>query len=105
MPVLTPTDLADRLKISRSKARALAAPGGPIPCTRIGRLIRFDEADIMEYEQQCRSITIKCAVDIALSSTKLSTETGSELQSYFRKLGIKPKQRSSTEKKAAVSTR
>src|SRR5690606_6017804 len=102
--MLTPADLAARLNISRTKARQLAAPGGPIPCIRIGRLIRFDERDIVEYEEACRSTTIKSAVDIALSSTALSTETGSEARNYFRKLGLKPRPTSSTGRKAAGST-
>ncbi|QDJ35872.1 helix-turn-helix domain-containing protein [Bordetella hinzii] len=105
MSILTPADLADRLRISPSKARQLAAPGGPIPCTRIGRLIRFDEIDIQEYEQQCRSTSIKAAVDIALSSTASLEAEESGLQSYFQKLGIKPRRINSTGKKAAASMR
>lgn len=105
MPLLTPADLAQRLRISSSKARQLAAPGGPIPCARIGRLIRFNEEDIQEYEQQCRSTTIKAAVDIALNSTASLKVEESGLQSYFQKLGIKPRRTSSTAKKAAASMR
>ncbi|OZI26670.1 hypothetical protein CAL26_04940 [Bordetella genomosp. 9] len=104
MTILTPADVAERLQISPSKARQLAAPGGPIPCIRIGRLIRFDSTDIYEYEQSCRSITIKSEVDIVLSSTDLYREEESELQSYFQRDGRKRRRTSSTRKKQRAST-
>lgn len=43
------------LGVSPRKVYGLAAPGGPIPCYRIGRNVNFDETDILEYKQQCRS--------------------------------------------------
>lgn len=44
------------LGVSPRKVYGLAAPGGPIPCYRIGRNVNFDETDILEYKQQCRSV-------------------------------------------------
>lgn len=46
---------AEVLGVSRRQVYALAAPGGPIPCTRIGKRIIFDMPDILEFKQSCRS--------------------------------------------------
>lgn len=104
MTMLTATEVADRLKLHKRTVYQLAAPAGPIPSYRIGRSVRFLETDIEEFEQSCRSTTIRSAVAIALNSRALSTENESGLRSYFQQIGIKPGQTSSTGKKAAAST-
>ncbi|AZY50122.1 helix-turn-helix domain-containing protein [Bordetella avium] len=105
MAILTPADVAVRLRISPNTARRLAAPGGPIPCYRVGRQIRFQSSDVEEYENSCRSTSIKAAVDIALSSTALSPAGASGLRNFFQKHGVKLRQTHSTGRKAAASTR
>ncbi|WP_448208794.1 helix-turn-helix domain-containing protein [Bordetella avium] len=105
MAILTPADVAVRLRVSPNTARRLAAPGGPIPCYRVGRQIRFQSSDVEEYENSCRSTSIKAAVDIALSSTALSPAGASGLRNFFQKHGLKLRQTHSTGRKAAASTR
>ena len=46
-------DAANLLGVSPGKVYALAAPGGPIPCHRIGKRIIFDRSDVLEYQQSC----------------------------------------------------
>lgn len=45
------------LGVSERLVYDLAAPAGPIPCTRIGRRIIFDEADVAAYREahRCQS--------------------------------------------------
>lgn len=49
-------EAAEVLGISARHMYSLAAPGGPIPCTRIGRRIIFDLPDLLEFKASCRSI-------------------------------------------------
>lgn len=42
------------LGVSSGKVYQLAAPHGPIPCTRIGARIIFDLSDVTEYKTKCR---------------------------------------------------
>lgn len=54
-------EAAALLGVSARQVYDLAAPEGPIPCTRIGRpgskrpRVVFEQADIEEYKAQCRS--------------------------------------------------
>ncbi|OZI38992.1 hypothetical protein CEG14_05500 [Bordetella genomosp. 1] len=105
MTMMTPAEVAARLRVSPNTVRRLAAPGGPIPCLRLGRLIRFDSTDIEQYENECRSTSIKAAVDIALNSTVSLPAAGSGLRSFFQKNGVRLKPTRSTGKRAAASTR
>lgn len=43
------------LGVSPRAVYDLAAPGGPIPCVRIGRRVVFEEADVLEFKATCRS--------------------------------------------------
>lgn len=79
---------AEVLGVSRRQVYALAAPGGPIPCTRIGKRIIFDMPDILEFKQSCRSTETKNRVRSSLSSVAVSTASVSGLQSAFHALGI-----------------
>lgn len=47
-------DAAALLGVSLRTVYALAAPGGPIPCYRIGRTLSFARADLEAYLQSCR---------------------------------------------------
>jgi len=46
--LLTPQQAADALAISPRKLWSMTA-GGEIPCVRIGRLVRYDLADLREW--------------------------------------------------------
>nr|KAJ8740681.1 helix-turn-helix domain-containing protein [Delftia sp. PS-11] len=97
-------DAAALLGVSARKVYDLAAPSGPIPCYRIGRNINFDETDILEYKQQCRSVVTNRAVRSSLSSTASSTACVSALESAFRKLGVQPRLTNTTAKNQRAST-
>ena len=84
-------DASTLLGVSAGKVYALAAPGGPIPCTRIGKRIIFDRSDVLEYQQSCRFTEIKIAARSSLSSTVRLKANESALLKHFQKLGIKPK--------------
>ena len=60
------------LGVSSRAVYDLAAPAGPIPCTRIGRRVVFDEADILEFKHACRSTATANVVRSSLSSTASS---------------------------------
>ena len=47
---MTADQVAATLGISARKVYDLAAPAGPLPCTRIGRRVVFDEADVLEFK-------------------------------------------------------
>lgn len=71
---------------------ALAAPAGPICCTRIGRRVLFEESDILEFKQSCRFTATANVAHSSLSSTVLSAASvASGLENAFQKLGIRPK--------------
>ena len=98
------TEAAKTLGISARQVYALAAPGGPIPCTRIGKRIIFDLPDLLEFKASCRSTAIKTEVALSMSLTAASTDNESALQNAFRALGIKPKPTHSTAKSPQGST-
>jgi hypothetical protein len=68
----------------------LSAPRGPIPCFRVGRRIVFNETDVRDYLQSCRSVEIKRTVVSCLNSTVSYPRDESELEKLFRKDGIAP---------------
>ncbi len=103
--MISPGDAATLLGISRRSVYELAAPHGPIPCTRIGKRISFEHSDVEEYKAKCRFTEIKIAVATALSSTVSLKDKGSELQSCFQKLGVAPKLTPSTAKNRPASMR
>lgn len=87
---------AQILGVSSRKMYELAAPSGPVKCYRIGRSVRFEQADIEEYKVQCQSTETRNAVVSSLSSTAVSVASESELESFFRKRGIAPRRTPST---------
>lgn len=89
--LLTPQAAAKVLGVSSRKVYDLAAPQGPIACQRIGRTVRFQLSDILEYQTQCRCTAIKAVAAGSLSSAGVSTDDGSELESYFRRRGREPR--------------
>jgi excisionase family DNA binding protein len=104
MSAMNARQAAAVLGVSARQAYDLAAPNGPIPCTRIGRRVVFDQADIEEFKAKCRFTETRRAVASALSSTRVSAANESALQSSFRALGIVPKRTPSTANTRAAST-
>jgi excisionase family DNA binding protein len=102
---ITAVEAAKILGVSSRHVYGLAAPGGPIPCFRIGKRIIFNQIDVQEYLQSCRYTATKREVATALSSTVLLKAGGSALENTFRKLGLSPKRTLSTGKKQPDSTR
>ena len=97
-------EVATELGVSSGMVYSLAAPAGPIPCYRVGRRVTFDETDIQEYKQSCRSVVTNRAVRSSLSSTASSTTCVSALESAFQKLGVRPKQTNTTARRPRAST-
>ena|SRR3989304_3145162 len=91
MSAITAANAAKMLGVSAGKVYALAAPAGPIPCTRIGKRIIFDQSDVLEYQASCRYIETKRAVASCSTSPARLKADESALQKSFRALGIKPR--------------
>ena len=103
--MITPAEAAAILGISRRSIYGLAAPGGPIPCTRATvRRISFERSDVEEYKAKCQFTEIKRAAATNLNSTVLSVAADSGLESCFRRLGAEPRLTPSTAKSRPAST-
>ena len=53
MPLLTVKDIATRLQVKEKTVYAWASQRR-IPCVKIGTVLRFDEADIDQWLEDCR---------------------------------------------------
>lgn len=89
---------AAMLGISTRMLYDLAAPNGPIPCTRYSaKCVRFNPDDVKAYAASCRCEPcgpVKEAGQARLPSVKLQASPGeSELMKLFRRDGITPKPR------------
>lgn len=87
-------EAAEVLGVSRRHMYALAAPGGPIPCTRIGKRIIFDMPDLLAFKESCRCVPAPKPPHLSLSSRpiRVSSPGGpSELEKAFLAHGITPK--------------
>jgi excisionase family DNA binding protein len=51
---MTVIQASEFLGVSRAMVYKLAAPHGPIPCTRIGKRVIFEESDVSAYKASCR---------------------------------------------------
>lgn len=98
------TQAAAVLGVSSRSLYDLAAPAGPIPCTRIGRRVIFEESDLLEYKAKCRFTETRNAVVSSLSSAAVSVDKESALESFFRKRGIAPRRTPSTARSRPSST-
>lgn len=91
MPRLTAQQVAQRLGIARSTAYAL-----PIPRYKHGTAVRFDEADVLAYEESCRSTTTPAsAAGDSNFAARLPVDP-SGLGAFFRRAGLVPKPKPST---------
>ncbi|CAG4892208.1 helix-turn-helix domain-containing protein [Paraburkholderia saeva] len=101
---LSANEAAVFLGVSPRHVYDLAAPGGPIPCYRIGSRIVFSKEDLETYLQSCR-VEKAPPIRAQLRSTpKLVTgsSTGeSALERYCRERGLKPKLEPSPKAKKA----
>jgi excisionase family DNA binding protein len=70
---------------------SLAAPAGPLPCYRVGRAVRFEEADVMQYKAKCLCAPAPRTSALPLRSVAISKAVGSDLRRSFLALGIKPR--------------
>lgn len=82
---------ASMLGVSARHVYDLAAPAGPIPCTRIGRRVVFDEADILQFKAKCRCAAAASPARAAFRPAVAPAGARPLLQAVFRRLGIKPK--------------
>jgi len=95
-PLIRVKDAAKILGISAGQLYSLAAPSGPIPCYRIGRIIRFSERDLAHYlaGRRCEplpSINLKISTQ-PTPKVKPSDPNGeSGLEKLFKKMGVAPK--------------
>lgn len=103
--MLSVPEAARELGVSPRTVYDLAAPGGPIPCHRVGRRILFAPEDLAEYLQSCRYTETKRAVASCLSSTVSLKGSGSALEKLFQSRGVKPKLTPTTAKSRPDSTR
>lgn len=89
--MLSVLEAARHLGVSPRTVYDLAAPGGPIPCHRVGRRILFSPEDLAEYLQSCRYSETKRTVASSLNSTASLKGNGSALEKLFQSRGVKPK--------------
>lgn len=78
------------LGVSRAMVYKLAAPNGPIPCTRIGTRVIFEESDVSAYKASCRvehvpMPPLKVRINEALNKRPPGVRS---LEEHFRKMGI-----------------
>ena len=92
------------LEVSVRQVYDLAAPQGPIPCTRIGARVVFDQDDVEGFKAACRYTKTKSAVVSSLNSAVTSAANESALESYCRRNGLKLRLTSGTAKKPRDST-
>lgn len=82
--MLTATEAADALGVSKRHLYALAAKG-LLPCYRFGSAVRFDAADLDAYKASCRSASTPATIAGATFSTARLEPSESALRAYFQK--------------------
>ena len=103
-PLVSVSEAANLLGVSRGMVYGLAAPHGPIPCYRIGKRIIFDWAALEDYKISCQFTETKNTVVSSINSGALSTAKDSGLSDVFRSYGVKPKLTASTGRNQPAST-
>lgn len=92
---LSVLQVSEFLGVSRGMVYKLAAPGGPIPCTRIGARVIFDESDVRDYKASCRVEPLKLE-SVRLRSRSIAPNPlhrGPNLMEVFNSMGITPRTR------------
>lgn len=83
------------------------AKAGKVACHRLGvgdGALRFEEADVLEYKNSCRSPATTLAAGSTSSTVKFPELGESALTAYFRKAGRDPKPTRSTSRKRRDGT-
>ncbi len=98
--MLTAQEAAKLLGVSKRMMYDLAAPHGPVPCTRYStKYVRFKQEDIKDYEKSCQYTSTKPQI-VGVSHLTASSPAGeSGLQNFFRKAGLEPKRKPMIKKK------
>lgn len=91
------------LGLSARKMYALA-DSGEVACHRFGSAVRFEEADLEEYKNRCRSPATTPAAGCSSLTASSPEPGGSALTDYFRKAGRAPKRKPMTSGKRRDST-
>lgn len=102
---LSAEETSGMLGVSVRTVYTMAAPNGPLPCYRVGRRVVFDVSDIQEHMRKYQCTEIRRAVASSISSTTRSRAGESELESFFRQHGVKPRLKPSTGGKHLDGTR
>lgn len=98
----TVAQAAQHLEISQSKVYQLAK-AGQLACYRFGSSLRFDQADLDAYKQQCRSPAITQAAGCTSLTASSPVPGAHALTAYFQKAGRNPKPRLTTAPRAPAS--
>lgn len=104
--MLTAAAVAKQLGLARRTVYTLRARGD-LGGFLFGTSVRFHQSDVDAYIDRCRkcpSATTSATDAGASGSTALFKAAGTDLASYFRSVGVKPKLTNSTGKKARGST-
>jgi excisionase family DNA binding protein len=88
---MTVIQASERLGVSRAMVYKLAAPHGPIPCTRIGSRVIFDESDVQDYKASCRVEHVPMPpLRLRINEARSRRPPGApSLEEHFKRMGIK----------------
>jgi len=88
---LSVIQVAEFLGVSKGMVYQLAAPNGPIPCTRIGARVIFDESDVSDYKASCRVEHVPLPpLKLRISAARNQRPPGAlSLEETFKRMGIK----------------
>lgn len=93
--LLTARQVAEQLAISRNMVYSLAARGD-LPSIRMGRAVRFDQADVDTFRNACRQERRQPMPRYPGPARTVTVRTSipgeeSDLVRYFRAHGVEPK--------------
>ncbi len=92
MTLLTASQVADELAISRNMVYSLAA-SGRLPVIRIGGAVRFDPSDVQAFVEACKvPASVKAATRGGTKVPTVRLEDGhAGLLAIFRRAGVTPR--------------
>lgn len=84
-------EASELLGVSKAMIYKLAAPNGPIPCTRIGKRVIFDESDVSAYKASCRVEHVSMPpLRLRINEARSQRPPGAlSLEETFTRMGIK----------------
>jgi excisionase family DNA binding protein len=88
---MTVIQASEFLGVSRAMVYKLAAPNGPIPCTRIGARVIFEESDVSAYKASCRVEHVPMPpLRLRINEARNQRPPGAlSLEETFKRMGIK----------------